>query len=68
MADTITLDAARLRQLKTSHAAARMAGKVDFWFDGRQFDTGYAGYLIQYASEQLREPQCESERNMVRGF
>ena len=51
---TIIFTKPMLDRLKKLHAQAAKAGEESFMFDGHEFYTGYAGYLIQYLETKLK--------------
>ena len=48
---TITLDPETLTRLRRAYDQAVSANQSQFVFDGNEFDTRYAGYLLQYVTQ-----------------
>ena len=51
---TITFTGPMLDRLKKRHDQAVKAADGSFIFDGHEFNTDYAGYLIQYLETKLK--------------
>ena len=49
----VTFDEAMLKRLERTHATACKDGHASFTFDGREYSTKYAGYLIEYLRKQF---------------
>lgn len=53
MMDNITWTREKREQLRKAYAEARQAGKDVFEFDGHEYVTRYAGYLLKYLDARL---------------
>lgn len=49
----LSFDRAALERLRRAHAEAVAAGKGQFDFEGNEFVTSYAGYVIEYLDKQF---------------
>jgi hypothetical protein len=52
----ISWDQKKFKRFKKAHSKAEKAGEDSFEFDGNEFYTRYAMYLIQYLEKALPKP------------
>ena len=59
--EMMSFDINKYTQLKKAHKAASDMGAKQFKFDGKDFDTGYAKYMLQYLSSKFEKPKFKVE-------
>jgi len=58
---TINFNQAKLERLRTRYKKAAATGEKQFDFEGSEFVTGYAKYVIQYLDMQFNGKEYDSK-------
>jgi hypothetical protein len=56
MTDSVTFTLEKLERLRIRYAQARLKNEEWFVFDGNEYVTNYAKYLIEYIEKKLGKP------------
>jgi hypothetical protein len=57
MSETISFDHKKARALQRAHDTAAAANQSSFIFEGREYVTRYAYYLLEYLNSQWRDKE-----------